>query len=162
MHSLQKQIKKIVLKKLYEQDNIGQQNMQPQQQAQGATQAELPDFNTMGDKNNTDNADNIEVVSPDSMIKLFNAIRSGQSMKSDDVTSKLKEWWKTNEKKELKKFLFMLANVAKIVSEKNDEIESDTTDAIPEQPAPEQMQPMPQAQKQPQQSQQAAPKIRSV
>jgi len=75
------------------------------------------------------------------MIKLFNAIRSGSSMKDENVVKSLNGWWDKAKLEDLKKFLSALANVAQIVSksetedssEPDVELESEPiTDEIPD------------------------------
>ena len=50
------------------------------------------------------------------MIKLFNAIRSGKSFNDKDVVKQLNDWWDTKPKEELQDFIFRLANITKIIS----------------------------------------------
>ncbi|MAG26425.1 hypothetical protein CMI47_12820 [Candidatus Pacearchaeota archaeon] len=60
----------------------------------------------------------------ETMIKLFNAIRSGSSMKDDDIVKSLNMWWDKAKLEDLKKFLSALANVAQIVSNQESEEKS--------------------------------------
>ena len=50
------------------------------------------------------------------MVKLFNAIRSGKSFNDKDVVKQLNDWWDTKPKEELQDFIFRLANITKIIS----------------------------------------------
>jgi len=65
-----------------------------------------------------------------SMITLFNAIRSGQSMKDKNVVASLKELWDTFDEHHQKDLLSTLAKTAKIVS-KSEEDSSDESDEKP-------------------------------
>jgi len=80
----------------------------------------------------------------DTMIKLVNAIRSGQSLKDKEVIQKLNDWWDTNKKTSLKEFLKMLARITKIISEKPAEHEdiskTETAEAMPDQESEEEEQ----------------------
>lgn len=97
------------------------------------------------DVNDVDNAESeIDVDSKDdtadkkkdiytykSMITLFNAIRSGQSMKDKEVVASLKEAWDTLDEHHQKGLLSALAKIAKIVSKSesssNDNDKQDVT-----------------------------------
>ena len=62
-----------------------------------------------------------DIYTSKSMITLFNAIRSGQSMKNKEIVSSLEEVWDAFDEHHRQSFLSGLAKIAKIVSKSKDD-----------------------------------------
>lgn len=104
---------------------IAEEQEEQQKPEDTEAQIDVPEPTEMED----DAGEADSLYTPDTLIKLFNTIRSGQSMKKKIVINSIKEWWDTNEENELKQFLFMLANIAKIVSSRQEDEEDTETES---------------------------------
>ena len=133
-NELRKHVKGILKEMLQIKEETPEDEVTPEQDVEGEVEPE-PESDSEPESKATDEETGEALYTVETMIKLFNAIRSGSSMKDENVVKNLNSWWDKAKLEDLKKFLSALANVAQIVSKS--EAEDSPEQELETEPAPE-------------------------